>query len=191
MAAGLPLKTILPSDVDAVTRELYAALEYGSTVPPDRQKPTADEIRLRVAAARRMLEEGKSKTLIRQSFHAKWGLSSQTTDNYLACARRQIREDICRSEDDLVAFAHYTLSKIMADPEEKSSARIQATRAFMRLHGLEKPIKIAPTNPEGDKPYLGDAREIVSQMSVEQIAALASARKVVDGLGRVVDAEST
>jgi hypothetical protein len=183
------VKTITPAVVSASLDEMYAAMEYGEA-PGVNGRATADEIRLRVGACRRMIEEGKTKSFIYQAFHAKLGLSSSTVKNYIELARRQIREDICRSEEELVGFAHYTLTKIMADAEAKNSDRIRATMAFMRLHGLEKPIKIAPTNPEGDKPYLADARSAVEHLTVEQLQALASAKSVLESTARVIDAKN-
>lgn len=98
-------------------------------------------------------------------------MDSRTIERYLSRARARMREESGKTTEELredsLNFYLSIARDITADPR----SRIQARERVDRLYGLDKPVKVAPTDPTGDKPYehLSDA-ELAARIA-EHIAA--------------------
>lgn len=98
-------------------------------------------------------------------------MDARTIERYLSRARGRLVEESGKSKEELRAESlnfYLTITRdITADPR----SRIQARERIDRLYGLDQPIKVAPTDPSGDRPYsnLSDA-ELATRIA-ELVAA--------------------
>jgi hypothetical protein len=106
----------------------------------------------RVIQVAKLLVNRVPKHQIKKALRVKYGLGARSTEAYIARAREYLIEQSGRSREEWVAEMLGVYEQALADPAADADQKFGAADRICRLLGLDKPIKIAPTNPEGDGP---------------------------------------
>lgn len=135
------------------------------------KKPTEEEEQEREDFAFELLSRCFHKSQIKKQFIARYDVTARTVEKYLSRARDRMTIEATQSRDDLraesLSFYYTILRNNEATPREKISARERIDRLF----GLDMPVKIAPTTPDGEKPYVGLSDEELNRRILEELAA--------------------
>lgn len=116
------------------------------------EKPTQTQIAERVSTVRDMLLRGDAKWEIKETCHREWGVSWRTVENYLARAREQINAETGLDDPEEKALLQNTCTHSLRNDLSSSDFRQRhsAIRQLCKIHGLEAPLKVAPTNTAGE-----------------------------------------
>lgn len=122
---------------------------------PRRGPPTGETPKMRedrVIQVAKLLVNRVPKHQIKKALRAKYGLGARSTENNIARAREYLIEQSGRSKEEWVAEILGVYEQALADPAGDYNQKFAAADRIRQLLGLDKPIKIAPTSPEGDGP---------------------------------------
>lgn len=101
-------------------------------------------------------------------------MDARTVERYLARARERMVDESGKTKDELRADSLNFYLGIARDMTADPRSRIMARERVDRLYGLDQPIKVAPTDPTGERPYanLSDA-ELAARLA-EHLAKASS-----------------
>ena len=136
-----------------------------------RSTKSESEMRERLEQVALCLAKGWKKSEINRVLCEKWDISSRTMETYLSRARGILAEwwNFYQGSDsriELLAQVATVHQDIMTSVESSDKDRIAAAIALSKLFGLDAPVKIAPTTPDGMEQF----RIAISDMSEEQLA---------------------
>lgn len=86
-------------------------------------------------------------------------MDARTVERYLSRARARFVEESGKTKDELRTDSLNFYLAIARDLGADHRSRLQARERVDRLYGLDMPVKVAPTDPTGERPYanLSDA----------------------------------
>lgn len=140
-----------------------------SSAPSSRWKPTAEEqieiedltysllsaglLKSQIKKQLRKWAEKKEKELASKNPGIRIQMDARTIERYLSRARARLVEESGKSKDELRSESFNFYMTIARDITTDPRSRILARERIDRLFGLDQPIKVAPTDPSGDRPY--------------------------------------
>lgn len=135
---------------------------------PTGEKPTREEMDKRIALIKEMiLTNWGHKGEIKQFAYDEWGVTARTVENYLSRARREINDEIGLDDNEERALLSNIVSMRLRDDLRSPEAKVRhsAAKLLIYMHGLNAPIKIAPTTPDGTEAY----RARLDELSEEEL----------------------
>ena len=138
-------------------------------------KSTNYEIIQRVKEVIGFLLDGLNRYEILEYTRENWELSRAQTDIYISRANTRIGRMAEQAEDKAFDRIRNRLERQYQSSIQDGDGRL--TLAILdkmcKLYGLDKPIKIAPTTPDGENEYTGTPKEIGFRVRKLLEAALA------------------
>lgn len=98
-------------------------------------------------------------------------MDARTIERYLSRARERMVAESGKSKDELRQDSLNYYLAITRDPSADHRSKLIARERIDRLYGLEMPLKVAPTDPTGQKPYANLSDEELDTRIAEALAA--------------------
>lgn len=134
-----------------------------------RWRPTAEEQVEIEDFVYNLWANAQSKSYIRKAMK-KWGekkqkelqatrpgvvieMDARTTERYLSRAKSRMIEESGKTKEELRTDSLNFYLAIARDLTADHRSRLQARERIDRLYGLDMPIKVAPTTPDGEQSY--------------------------------------
>ncbi|MFQ5641806.1 MAG: hypothetical protein ACE5IR_27845 [bacterium] len=96
-----------------------------------------------------------------------WGISNSQTDEYIAKANEVINNYESGNRDAKIKKTEQRLEKLLSRAISKKDFRLARLliQDIRTLFGIDRPIKIAPTTPDGENEFTGisEARQAVEE----------------------------
>jgi len=138
-----------------------------------RRTASASEANERIERVAYMLVRRFKKSQIKKYAKEQWGVGFRQVENYIRNARQWMMERADKSKDEFVAEALATYESIINNTEATNMDISQSQDAICRLLGLNAPAKVAPTTPDGERPYSPEeAERITAEMSSDELEVL-------------------
>lgn len=153
---------------------------------PPLKRATAAEKEARVVQAMKLVIEGNSTSQIKQWFRDELDIQFNQALRYLRLARERLAEDDGLGPDftlEDMRVQHYAIAMNVVATSTDNRERLAALKLAGAMYGLDAPIKVAPTNPAGDKPYALEVEKL-KKLPVEDLRALDAIRKRFAGLAQ-------
>jgi hypothetical protein len=142
-------------------------------------KSTNEEIEKRVRVVADMIAvKHLPDGLIRKALFDQFGIGWRQADRYMSRARKYILERTGRDKDEHVAQAYTFYESIMRDPEASRGEKMAAQRDIRQLLGLDAPLKVASTTPDGDA-VTRNINLVVEKLPDEDLQVLRRIRRQV------------
>lgn len=135
------------------------------------KRATTAEVEERIIIVARMLAARVHKHQIKQYLATKYGLGFRSAEAYTARAREWLLKQSRLPREDFVARAVGFYDDILRDPGSSTREKFDAWAALREMLGLDQPFKVAPTQPDGQRPI---PLTLVAGMSMEELAVLRS-----------------
>ena len=150
-------------------------------------KSTNYEIIQRVKLVIDFLLDGLSRYEILEYTRENWKLSRAQTDIYISRANTRIGRMANKAEQHSFDSIRVRLERQYRRSIQTKDSRLTLAvlDKMCKLYGLDKPIKIAPTTPDGENEYTGTPKEIGFRVRKLLEAALADDTQDSNGKQRV------
>ena len=149
---------------------------YGPTVRTPRC--TKAEMRNRIAATVQLIANRVPEHQIIRALKDKYGYGRRHATRLVSRARKQMRRRSRMPPIDLAAEAREFYEKIIRDPDADMRHKLEAQAALRQMLGLDKPSKLALTDPSGEKSWRLDPEKL----SDEELAVLVQVEERMQGL---------
>ena len=153
----------------AKRRQQTLKQKHGGPGSPGK-KATQAEVGIRIATVAKLIARRLSTNRVRGFIIAEFNLSRRMANTYIARARQYLIAQSKKSCDSFVSEAVGFYEEILRDPNSKLADRMEAQAALRQMLGLDQPMKIAPTTPDGESPYVPAV--FLTNLPIEQLAAL-------------------
>lgn len=153
------------------------------------KKATNYEVTERVKRVVEFLLDGLSRYEIQEYARKEWEISRSPVDVLIRYANKRISRMAQISEEksfDRIRLRLERQYKRAIDAKEIRTSLI-AIEAMRKLYGFDKPIKIAPTTPDGNNEYTGTPKETGRRIRKLLEAAFANDLQGSNGKHRVQD----
>lgn len=129
----------------------------GAKVTPEGHKPTAEEELEREDFIYDLLAQYRLKSTIKRLFMKKFKCNYRTVEKYLARARARMKAEYAAKVNegtDLLKMESVNFYRsVIRDPAAMTQDKIRAQERLDKLFGLDMPVKVAPTTPDGKEKY--------------------------------------
>ncbi len=146
------------------------------------KRATRAEKEQRIVLAMTMIIQGFAKSEIKSTFRTKWGVGGYQTERYLRLARERLAADTGLSDDftlNDMKVQHYAVAMSIVRNSEEDKDRLAALKHAGSIYGVQAPMKIAPTTPDGKLPYSA-TKEALRELSVPELEILQKVRERVN-----------
>lgn len=141
-------------------------------------KPTKAEHAQRVNLCRQMVGQAYHDGEIKRLVSQKYNISPRSVERYIKRARDQIIAELGIPKVELRAQSAEFYRSVAHDAKQKTRDRLRARERIDKLYGLDSPIMVSPTDPEGGP--LTFAALLVASQELPAAPAPAAASNVVD-----------
>jgi hypothetical protein len=140
-------------------------------------RATKAEVEERVEFMAFLLARRLPHAALKRQFRKKYGagLAARTVAAYASRAREAIIAETGKSRVQHALESLAFWESIVSGPDATLRERMDAQREIDSLLGLHAPVKIAPTMPDGEKPYASLSDEQLNQEILELQAELRAA----------------
>lgn len=129
------------------------------------KQPTAEEEQEREDFAYELLSRCLHKSQIKKEFIKRYEVKPRTVERYLSRARMRLAAAAQIGRDELRAESLSFYLSVLRDQTASHRDRLLARERVDRLFGLDTPIKIAPTSPDGNQPYASLSKpELIAEL---------------------------
>lgn len=94
---------------------------------------------------------------IKRAMKANFGMSSRTAERYMSRARARMKAEYAAKVNegtDLLKMESVNFYRsVIRDPAAMTQDKIRAQERLDKLFGLDMPVKVAPTTPDGKEKY--------------------------------------
>jgi hypothetical protein len=160
---------------DPQTGHKYVTTKDGKVRTP---KSTAKDVNERVAACADMLARHFHKHQIKAMLKQKYGVGGRQAETYISRARDYLLSLADEGPRELVANVLASLRTVIRQSDSGMEV-IAANAEICKLFGLYKPVKIAPTTPDGSQPY-ALAERVAQSLTDEQLQSLFLLKQQID-----------